>query len=316
MTAPSRLPGIAALIFATGSWGLMFVVGKEVLQHVDAFWLTLLRYGVAALLFAALLLPRGRGPWRRLRRHAAPLAGLGFMGFGVFGVLLLAGLAMSVPSHGAVIVATVPITAQLVRWALDGVRPGRVTAGTAVLALAGVAIVSGVVFPHAAAPPGSRVALGDGLALLGTLGWVVYSRGPARFPELDVLEYSALTVLAAWPLLAVLTLVATAAGLSSVPDPATLPRHAPALAYIGVVCSGVAILAFNYGVRRLGAVTGTAFMNVVPVSALLGGMATGKTPTAQESTGMAMVIAALLIHTASQRIAPRRPDPLTFGAPP
>ena len=63
------------------------------------------------------------------------------------------------------------------------------------------------------------------------------------------------------------------------------------------------MLAFNYGVRALGAVTGTAFLNFVPVSALLMSAALGRLPTLNEAVGMAMVIAALLIHTASSRKA-------------
>ena len=65
--------------------------------------------------------------------------------------------------------------------------------------------------------------------------------------------------------------------------------------------SAISILAFNYGVRALGAVTATAFLNLVPVSALLMSIALGKPPSANELVGMAMVIGALLIHTATSR---------------
>ena len=85
------------------------------------------------------------------------------------------------------------------------------------------------------------------------------------------------------------------------------------------------MLAFNYGVRALGAVTGTAFLNFVPVSALLMSAALGHLPTVGEAAGMAMVIAALLIHTASSRkasataaatIAPPQQNYRTCGATP
>ncbi len=58
----------------------------------------------------------------------------------------------------------------------------------------------------------------------------------------------------------------------------------------------------------MGAVTGTAFLNFVPVSALLMSIALGKLPSGNELLGMAMVVGALLIHTASTRTAaPVRP---------
>jgi len=80
-------------------------------------------------------------------------------------------------------------------------------------------------------------------------------------------------------------------------------NHALALAYIGLVPSALAVLAFNRGVKTLGAVTGTAFLNQVPVSALLLGALLGHVPSGRELLGVAMVIGALLLHTAAQRSA-------------
>ena len=139
-----RTLGVIALLIATSAWGGMFLVAKAVLHHVDPVWFTLIRYSIAALAFLPLLLARGAAPWRKLRANPLPLALRGVAGFGVFSVMLLTGLAHSVPSHGAVIMATMPMTAQLMRWALEGVRPLRSTLLTTGLALAGVAVVSGL----------------------------------------------------------------------------------------------------------------------------------------------------------------------------
>lgn len=306
-TTHPRPLGIAALLFATSGWGAMFLVGKAVLPQVGPVWLTFIRYSLSALLFAALLLPRGAPPWRKLRRHAAPLALRGGAGFGVFSVLLFVGLAHSVPSHGAVIVATTPMTTQLVRWAFDGVRPARLALVATAIALAGVAMVSGLLFGPPAAAGATLV--GDAIAFVGTLGWIWYTRGAARFPALDVVEYSALTVLAAWPLLLATALLASLFGASPAPSAEGLRLTWHALVFVGLVPSALCVLAFNYGVRTLGAVTGTAFLNFVPVSALLMGMALGKPPALHEAAGMAMVIGALLLHTAATRGAAARTAP-------
>jgi drug/metabolite transporter (DMT)-like permease len=310
MTTRSRSLGIAALLLATSAWGGMFLVSKGVLHHIDPFWLTLIRYSLSAMLFVALLAPRGAAPWRKLRAHAMPLAMRGFAGFGVFSVMLLTGLAHSVPSHGAIIMATTPMTTQLLRWALDGIRPSRATLLTSLLALAGVMIVSGALSTHHAGE-GESTAFGDAMAFVGTLGWVWYTRGAAQFANrLDVVEYSALTVLASWPLLLLGAVVATAAGVAGLPSGQGLMSSWHALVYVGLVSSALAVLAFNFGVRTMGAVTGTAFVNFVPVSALLMSVALGKFPSGNELLGMAMVVGALLIHTASTRTetaAPARP---------
>ena len=305
MSRRQRLLGIAALLLATSAWGGMFLVSKGVLHHVEPVWLTLIRYSMAALLFVLLILPRGAAPWRKLRLHAGPLALRGFAGFGVFSVMLLVGLAHSVPSHGAVIMATTPMTTQLLRWALDGVRPARSTLLTTVLALLGVAIVSGLLF--STGPSAESTLFGDAVAFIGTLGWIWYTRGTTRFPAFDVIEYTALSVLASWPLLLIVAIAATALGLTSAPSLEGLRLSWQALLYVGLVSSAVAVLAFNHGVRTLGAVTGTAFLNFVPVSALLMSVAMGKLPTVNEIVGMAMVVAALLIHTALSRKASAPP---------
>ena len=319
-----RLGGIAALLLATSGWGSLFLVSKGVLHHVEPVWFTLIRYTLSALLFVLLILPRGAAPWRKLRLHAGPLALRGAAGFGVFSVMLLVGLAHSVPSHGAVIIATTPMTAQLVRWALDGVRPSRATLLTSALALAGVAIVSGLLF-GAGASAGSTTLFGDAIAFAGTLGWVWYTRGATRFPGLDVIEYTALTVLASWPVLLAAAIGAAVLGWSAVPSLEGLRLSWQALFFVGVVPSAISVLAFNYGVRTLGAVTGTAFLNFVPVSALLMSAALGRLPTVNEAVGMAMVVGALLIHTALSRkasaaaaapIAPPQQNYRTCGATP
>ncbi|AGU48207.1 putative transporter, EamA-like family [Variovorax paradoxus B4] len=312
MSTNPRPLGIAALLLATSGWGAMFLVGKGVLQHVEPVWLTLIRYSMSALLFAALLLPRGAAPWRKLRRHAGPLALRGAAGFGVFSVMLFVGLAHSVPSHGAVIVATTPMTTQLVRWAFDGVRPARLALLATALALAGVAMVSGLFF-GAASPSAGSTLFGDAVAFAGTLGWIWYTRGAARFPAFDVVEYSALTVLASWPLLLAGALIATALGASHAPSAEGLRLSWHALLFVGLVPSAISVLAFNYGVRTLGAVTGTAFLNFVPVSALLMGVALGKLPSANELAGMAMVVGGLLLHTAASRRVAAAPAARSAG---
>lgn len=298
LTNPRAL-GISALLLATSGWGGMFLVSKAILPQVDPVWLTLIRYTISGVAFLALLLPRGGAPWRKLRAHAAPLALLGLSGFGVFSVMLLVGLSHSVPSHGAVIMATVPMTTQLLRWLLDGVRPARSGLMVTALALVGVTVVSGVLTSRDGAA-GSTVA-GDAVALAGTIGWILYTRGAAKFAEMDVIEYTALTVLAAWPLLLIGAVAATVMGWAGAPSGEGLRGAWHALLYVGLVASAASVVAFNYGVRVLGAVPATAFLNFIPVSALSMSIALGKAPSANELIGMAMVIAALLAHTVMTR---------------
>jgi drug/metabolite transporter (DMT)-like permease len=294
----SRPLGALALLLATGSWGGLFLASRPVLADLDPAWFTFVRYSIASLVFVVLLSLRGAAPWRRLRAHAGGLALRGLAGFGVFGVLLLSGLAHSLPTHGAVIMATVPMSTQLLRWLLDGQRPGRVTVFSSLLALVGVLVVSGVLHGDGAQ---ASTAFGDLLMLIATLGWVWYTRGTAVFADFDALEYTGLTILAVWPLLLLLALAGSVSGLGHWPEAARVWAWWPQLLYVGLAASAAGILLYNHGVRTLGSVTATAFTNFVPVSALLISLALGKTPTGAELLGMGLVIAALLMHVQSQR---------------
>jgi drug/metabolite transporter (DMT)-like permease len=305
MFSNPRALGIAGLLVATSAWGSLFLVSKGVLSYVNPVWFTFIRYTLATAVFVVLVTWGDGSAWRKLRAHALHLALRGFAGYGLFSVLVLIGLAHSVPSHGAVIMATMPITTQLLRWTLDGIKPTRTVLLSASLALLGVMAVSGVLTEHNAG--NHSAAVGDLLTLVGTLGWIAYTRGAARLPSLSVLEYSALTALAAWPLLLLVALAGAATSWAAAPTTADLAVSWHALLYIAAVPSVVAVLAYNFGVKTLGVITGTAFLNFVPVSATLMSVALGKMPQPHEMAGLLLVVSALLIHTTAQKRLERTP---------
>jgi len=294
MTPANPYAATAAMLFAAISWGSLFLVGKPVLGRLDPIWFTAVRYLLAGVGMALLVAVFGQRPWAKLRAHWRLLTGFGVLGYGFFGILVLEGLKLSLPSHGAVLMATMPLTTLLLRWVLDGHRPGLGVAGAAALALSGVVMVSGVL-GRSDGPP--HMLLGDALTLLGTIGWVSYTRGAAKVPDLSPLEYTGLTALAALPWQIGFAAAATAAGWIAAPGWQDLAPVAPHLLYIAAVPTVAAVIAFNFGVRQLGAPRGTLFLNGVPVSALLMSVALGQHPAWQEWIGAALVIAALTLST-------------------
>lgn len=292
----SPLAATVAMLFAAISWGSLFLVGKPVLSRLDPIWFTALRYLLAGVGMVVLVALFGQKPWAKLRTHWALLTGYGVLGYGFFGVLVLEGLKLSLPSHGAVLMATLPLTTILLRWLLDGHRPGLPMLGAAALAMGGVVLVSGVL-GRGDGPP--HMLLGDALTLLGTIGWALYTRGAAKLPDLSPLEYTGLTAIAALPWQLLFAAAVTAAGWIAAPQWQDLAPIAPHLIYIAAVPTVAAVIAFNFGVRRLGASHGTLFLNGVPVSALLMSVALGQHPAMQEWLGAALVIAALTLSTRS-----------------
>lgn len=307
MPTPFALLAIAALLFATMAWSSLFFIGQSLLGVLDPVWFTTLRYTLATLGLLALVQLFGHTPWRKLVLHARRLTGFGLAGYGAFSLLVFIGLAHSLPAHGAVIMATIPLSALLVRWALDGIRPAPRALAAALVALTGVALVAGLFGGAGAADKAaSSVLLGDLLTLSGTLGWVFYTRGAASLPELSALEYTALTAVASLPWLLLFAVAASLAHLATPPTLAALGPVWPKLLYIAAVPTVAAALAFNFGVRRLGAPSGTLFLNFVPVSALVISAALGSWPRPHELGGALLVGAALWLNASSSASKPAR----------
>ncbi len=291
-----------ALVFATTAWGSLFLVGKQVIGVIDPVWFTVVRYALATALLLVLVQCFGQSPWAKLRSNLARLTMLGLAGYGAFSILVFVGLRLSVPSHGSVLMATMPFTTLGLRWLLDGIRPSPRAVVSAALALAGVATVAQLLAGSASVTATSQ--LGDLITLAGTLGWVFYTRGAAALPDHSPLEYTALTAAAALPWLAAGAVIATACGLVPLPSPAVLAGLAPQLIYVAIVPTVAAALAFNLGVRRLGAPVGTLFLNVVPVSVIAVRAVFGAPPQASELLGAGLVAMALALHAWPARGAP------------
>ncbi|MBM3115836.1 DMT family transporter [Jeongeupia naejangsanensis] len=301
MNNVSRWAAMLALLFATAAWGGLFHAGKLVLNNVDPFWFTVVRYTGAALLLCCILLLQGNVRWTLLREHWLRLASLGLMGYGMFGILVFIGLSHSVPSHGAVIMATMPITTLLMRWVFERQRPQLWAWCVVALAIFGVSLVSGVW--HGNTAEGQSTVVGDLIAFVGTVGWIMYTRGQASVSRLSVIEYTTFTAILALPGLFAFALVATFLGYAHRPAPADLIAAIPPILYIVVIGTVLAALAFNKGVRTLGAVHGIVFINLVPVSALLISVAKGALPNGSEVVGTLLIIVALTVQARKMGLA-------------
>ena len=299
MTASTKMRGAALLLVAALAWGGLFPVAMRALEVIDAFHLTTIRYGVTATLFVGLLLAiEGRAALsldgRGLR--AALLGSVGFAGFGLLG---FAGLAHSRPEHGAIIMATQPLVAAVVAWALRGARPPRATLAWLAVALTGVLLVVTKGRLHGLFE--GATARGDLAIFLGAVCWVVYSLGAADFPAWSPLRYTALTCIAGLPAVLAATAAAAGAGYIESPSLSEIVSVGWPLAYIVLVSSFVAVLCWNAGMRAVGAVDGMLFINFVPVTAFAIRIAQGHRFAPIEFVGAALVIAALVANNVAAR---------------
>jgi drug/metabolite transporter (DMT)-like permease len=290
MSNKAAAPTLA--LVAVLSWGAMFPIAAHAIPHVEPFHLTALRYGLASLVFVALL-------WRfegarsfRPEGRVLRLWALGTLGFAGFNLLSYIGLEHTGPRNAALIVPTLPLVSALVRWLRDGIQPAATTIGATVVALAGVVLV----ISH-----GDLATLGEGgvgfgslLVLGGVFCWVLYTLGAADFPQWSPLRYTTLSAGLGTVSIIAITEVANAAGWVSAPSLAAVGEVWPELAFIVIMGAVAAVLAWNSAIRALGPENGSLFINLVPVTAFAISIGGGYRPGTVELGGAALTIAALV----------------------
>ncbi len=292
---PVWLRGGAMLAGTAVAWGGMFAVTKPLMGVVDPFTLTLVRYGVTAPVFLALLvLVEGVGALR-LEGRGWRLWWLGTLGFAGFGVLAFLGLRVAQPEHAAVIPATMPLIAVAVAaWRARRRPSGRVLLAVA-LGLAGVVLVVTRGAPLELVRGGAG--RGEALVFLGASLWVFYTLGAAAFPGWSGLRYTALSCALGVLSIAALDVLAFAGGWARWPGGVVLAGAWPELGYLIGVASVLGVLGWNAGMRAMGAARGVLFINLVPVTAFAIAVVGGRVPVGAELAGVARVIAALVLNS-------------------
>lgn len=278
---------------ATLLWAGNVVLGRALRDAVGPWTLAALRAAVAAVPFL-LLLARSPREGPAARRDWVAAAGMTLCGVVGFQVLLYSGLRHTTALNAAVVNATGPLVTILLARLLGAhsLRGGQVVGAAA--SLAGVAAV---------VSQGSWETLrslqwnpGDLLVLAAVFLWAAYSLlGKALLARRSTVWVTAVTTLGALPVLA-----GPALWESWARAPALEGSLLLAVLYIGLGPSFLAFLAWNQGVRRLGAAGAMAYYNTLPVYAgLLGAAALGEWPAAYQIWGTALVLAGCVLAARS-----------------
>ena len=294
---------LPSLVPAFG-WGAMFPIADSAIRRVDPFHLTAIRYLLAAAGFLALLGMIEGLQALRLEGRGIELWAFGSAGIAGFNLFAFAGLEHTTPEHAALIVATSPLMALLADAALARRAPRPVTLGFVLMALAGVLLVIGHGDPTALLHGGING--GDLLVLIGTASFVVYTFGARRFGRYTSLRYTALSATGGTLTVIAVTAFAAAVGWLATPSAGDVAAIWWQLSYIVAIGALAAVLAWNEGVKRLGAPNAALFMNLVPVVAFTIAIVRGYHPDGMELAGAAITVAALIGANLTSRAQDRR----------
>jgi drug/metabolite transporter (DMT)-like permease len=141
---------------------------------------------------------------------------------------------------------------------------------------------------------------------LGVTSFAVYTLGARRFPEFSALRYTALSAAGGTATILAVTEIATLAGAEHTPTLGDLGAIWWQLAYVVIIGAVIAVLAFNEGVRRLGAPNASLFGNLIPIVTLAIAVAQGYRPAGLELVGIGVTLVALAgANLAGRRAAPQ-----------
>jgi drug/metabolite transporter (DMT)-like permease len=293
------LKGLAWLGIAIVSWGALFSIAKRTLPVLDPFFLGSARYAIGVLLFIALLwITEGRQALRYGGRFL-PAAVYGLFGFTAFNTFVWCGLAYTRPEHASIIMALQTPMIALAVWLTRGLRPAPFTVGCITVAIGGVLLVVTKGDLSHAFEGGSLI--GDMLVFLGAVSWVTYTLAGQHFSGWSPLRMTVLTCIPGTVGLIAINAFTVAMGYSSLPTPEQVWSVKWQLAYFVVFTVVLGVLGFNNGVRYLGALNTMLMMNLIPIIVFAIEAGLGRSFSAVELGGAAIVVGALVANNLYQR---------------
>lgn len=308
-------------LFTVFVWGITFVSTKVLLADFSPLWILALRFAVGLCVLCVL---RPRRLRLAKRRHELLFAAAGATGIAAYYLLENVALVFATATAVGVIVAASPLFTALLQAARGdrSALSARFLAGFA-MAMAGLVIVglgstgagsegaAGGIAATAAATvaaggPGAPIEatgsfdalslLGYLLALAAALVWAVYSLLVKRIADLGYETIASTKRTFVWGLAFIA--MATAAFGGPLPTASTFadPVNLGNLLFLGAIASAACFVTWGVAVKRLGAVTSTTYIYLVPAITAAASIAVlGEPLTAPIVGGIALTIAGLVV---------------------
>lgn len=298
--SPAAVPALAhaGLAVAMLAWSGNWIVGRAVRDDIPAGSLTVGRVLVMVAVLAPFALPGLRARLAACSpRQLALLAALGFTGGGPHNALQYLGLHYTTAINGTLLNSFLPMLVMLfAHFFLREPVTGRQIAGVAV-SFGGILAIASSGDPALLAAlrfnPGDLLVLAS-LVLLALFTVLLRSRAdPLSTPQLlFVVGLAALPWLAPW----------LAWEWRHGAAPAPTAAAAGGVLYAGLAAGLLAYVAWNFGVRALGAGRASVFAHLMPAfGVILAALFLGEAPRAFHFAGIALVLGGIALASWRRR---------------
>ena len=281
-------------------WGFYMPIGKVIVAQLDVFWLTFLRYFVAGIVLALVVLWReGASVFRLWRPDLVKLFLLGSLGSAGFGLFSYLGVTYTRPEHAAAISVLTPINVAVVRaFQLRRLPPRSVV-------LCALGVVAGAIM---VVTRGDLTTLMSGgsmkgnlLVFIGSMCWTFYTIGAQTMTGFTAIRLTAFACMLGAPVGLAVAVVMTGIGIAHVPSLAAMADLWPQLTYLIFAVSIVSIVTWNAAVKAVGAQDATLISSFSPVIPFTYAFFRGQVFTPVEIAGVVLIVAAIVAHNLNER---------------
>ncbi|PHM22681.1 drug/metabolite transporter (DMT)-like permease [Xenorhabdus ehlersii] len=279
---------IVLTLIATFFWGSNFQVTKFALTSLPPWTASVERFFYAVICIFIFFVWKEGIHSNVLKQNWLAFIVLGAIGVAGFNGAFFVGLQSSNPVTAALIVATTPISANILEAIINRRLPGLMRVIGMAISLLGVALVitNGKLIL-------GDVVIGDIIIFMGSLGWSIYTVGTRVFvKDATPLATTSWTMLFGAIILVFIAIFVESpiTALSS----GTFESHLACL-YIGIGGSTVAYLFWNMGVAIRGAGKTAVFFNFVPMFSLIIQLMMGNIPSLPQMIGVVITIVGVLL---------------------
>ncbi|NLV21914.1 MAG: EamA family transporter [Syntrophomonadaceae bacterium] len=284
--------GAICLALAASIWGSMYVVSKYVLDYVPPFTLLWLRYAVAGMVLAVIMLMTRK--YKVAGKDILLLAWIGFIGYFISVGTQFVGTKLADAHTGALLTSSSPVFTFLFAWLLLGESITRRKLLALILSMLGMIAVIGINGNESINITGSII------LIVAAITWALLSvyvkKASYRYSSLTITTY------AIWFALLFTTPVMTWEMQHQAVRLFAAPLVWLGTLYIALVSTALAFFLWNKGMDLLEAGAGSLFLCFQPiVGSILGWLLLDEVLDTAFFIGAAFIISGLIIASLPRR---------------